>query len=120
MRTNQVSTSAKDPESATLSFYEDTILSLEGLERFKCSELAVSETEPNVELIPTTTKETEPGRRTRSIASPSSEMSLFDNPQQNSLSVKFTAETHFDDRVSMDGVRNARRTSKFSVSRVLI
>lgn len=124
MRTEQGSAPADDPERKTVSLDESQILPVELPQKRQRMASLVGATQSSVDLISITPRKRKRKRKrnhpSRSVAPLSSESGLFDCAQRDYLPVGCTTQTHFQDGLLMDWVRNERRRTKFFVSRVVI
>lgn len=94
-RTNQGTTVADVPYSATASLYEEFIVSVWWSQKFHRRVLYVGATLPSLKLISTSPRNAKLGLRNKSVASSSSGTGFFDKVQRKILSIECTAEVFF-------------------------
>lgn len=117
-RTKQGSELAIDPKSATFSLKKDNILPAERLQKHQHKASFVGATQLGVALFRTAPQKTILCLRNKSVAPSWSGTDLFDVTQRAVLPFLCTAEAPLEDKVLMDWVLTAKRSSDFSVLRI--
>lgn len=79
---------------------------------------SIDATQPRVRVIPNAPQKAKLGGSNNSVALPSSETGLFDNEKGDVLLVVCIAKDPFENKVSTELFRNARRPTEFFVVRV--